>query len=227
MRLIGRLRLILFIFITQFFGYVTANAQNSYQFEHINLPIEKQDTQALCLLEDSRGFIWIGFNGGLSYYDGYKGKSVLLVLADGTKQEFSRVQSLVEDRDHNIWVGTNNGVYIYNPATGVSNHLNDPKIANSTCRSLNITSKGEILVGTTNGLYIVNGEKEIIEQYIHQPGLEHSLSNSVIRTTYEDNEGNIWIGTYDKLNLLERENKRITHFRLQSSESSMVAVSGT
>lgn len=75
------------------------------------------------------------------------------------------------------------------------------------------------MVGTVIGLYIFNTNQELIEQYVHQTGIENSISNNVIRTSYEDENGNIWIGTYDKLNLLERKKKNIRRFNLQQSDS--------
>jgi len=208
-----------FFTILSFFCISNLYAQTNYKFEHIDLPFDVLDTKANSILEDSKGFIWLGFDTGVVIYDGYKGKYIRSKAQDESIQSFGNVNSLVEDVNGNIWVGTSNGVHIYNPTKETSVYINDSKINNSNCRSLSTTSKGEILISTENGFYIYNVDGEFLEQYIHQPTIENSLSHNVVRCSYEGNNGDIWIGTYDKLNLLDRKNKKITHFKLQRKDS--------
>lgn len=99
------------------------HAQYTHQFEHIELPIEKQDLGANSILEDSKGLIWFGLSEGLVVYDGYNGKIVLRVLDEDEISEFGRVEALIEDKSGKIWVGTNSGVYVYDPVTGNSKPL--------------------------------------------------------------------------------------------------------
>jgi signal transduction histidine kinase/ligand-binding sensor domain-containing protein/DNA-binding response OmpR family regulator len=206
--------------ILLYFYALNLSAQGNYKFEHIELPTEQIDQKARCILEDSKGFIWFGFDNGLVIYDGYKGKKISLVLETRNARNFPSVAALVEDTNGKIWIGTQNGVYIYNPIKETSVYLDDPKINGKSCRSLSTTSKGEILIGTQgDGLLIYNSEGVFLEQYSHQLSIENSLSNNVVRNTYEDKSGNIWIGTYDKLNLLNRKEKKISHFKLQLRDS--------
>lgn len=218
------MRFIKFHFIYLFAIFIctytaAVKAQGNHKFEHIELPSEVEDSRANCIFEDSRGFIWFGFNNGLVLYDGYKGKVISCILENGSSQSFGPVISIVEDIKGNIWVGSAFGVFIYNPIKETSILLNDAHINGKTFRSLNTTSKGEILIGTVSGLLIYNMDGTFIAQYIHQPSIENSLSNNVVRTIYEDKNENLWIGTYDKLNLLDRKQKKITQFKLQKSDS--------
>lgn len=211
--------LILFFTVFTLFYATSISAQKNHEFEHINLPTEVVDSKANCILEDSNGFIWFGFNNGLVVYDGYKGKIVSCVLKDGSSQGFGAVNSLVEDINGKIWVGTPNSVFIYNPIKETSVSLNDSKVNGKSFRSLFATSKGEILINTEDGLLIYDLNGSFLEQYKHQPTIENSLSSKVVRCSYEDKSGNIWVGTYDKLNLLDRKQKKISHFKLQQSDS--------
>ena len=209
-----------FLTILSFFYAASLNAQGNYKFEHIDLPTEQLDQKSRCLLEGSNGFMYFGFDNGLVIYDGYKGKKISLVLENRNPRNFPPVASLTEDANGNIWVGTPIGVYIYNPTQETSVYLNDPKINGQSIRSLYTTSKGEILVGTRGGgLLIYDSEGVFLEQYIHQPSIENSLSSNVVRSSYEDQKGNLWIGTHDKLNLIDRKHKRLSHFKLQRRDS--------
>ncbi len=218
------MRFIKFHFIYLFaifscFFTTSVNAQGNHKFEHIALPSEVEDSKANCILEDATGFIWFGFDFGLVVYDGYKGKVVNSVVENNTSQGFGSVTSLIEDLNGKIWVGTSNGVFIYNPVKETSVYLSDSKIREKSIRSLSTTSKGETLIGTVEGLFIYSLDGVFLEQYRHQPSIENSLSNNVVRCSYEDSNGNIWIGTYDKLNLLNRKEKKLSNFKLQLSDS--------
>lgn len=209
-----------FFTILSFFYVANVFAQSNYKFEHIELPSEITDSKASCILEDSEGFLYFGVGSQLVIYDGYKGKNIACILEDGEERVFGSVDSLIEDIHGKIWVGTSNGVYIYDPIKETSVYLNDIHILEKPCRSLNTTLKGDILIGTQEGgLFIFSSEGVFKEQYIHQSGIENSLSNNIVRCTFEDKDGNIWIGTYDKLNLLNRKKKELSHFKLQKSDS--------
>ena len=65
------------------------SSQQKHKFDQINLPGEFQNIKAYCVLEDSKGFIWIGFEQGLVFFDGYSGKSIHPNTNDGQTASFS------------------------------------------------------------------------------------------------------------------------------------------
>ena len=62
------------------------------------------------IMQDSRGFIWIGTYKGLNRYDGNTFK-VYGMLEMGLDSDF--VYSIVEDSEGNLWIGTDKGVCMY------------------------------------------------------------------------------------------------------------------
>lgn len=68
--------------------------------------VEGLSTNVLyCVMQDSRGFIWIGTDAGVSRYDGYSFKSI--GMADGLSD--NEVFQIVEDNRNRLWFLTYNG----------------------------------------------------------------------------------------------------------------------
>jgi ligand-binding sensor domain-containing protein len=63
----------------------------------------------MCVLHDSRGFIWIGGQVGLYRYDGYELKYYSRVPFDSTSLSTNWVMTIKEDFQGNLWIGTNGG----------------------------------------------------------------------------------------------------------------------
>src|SRR4051812_2815003 len=77
-------------------------------------------------LQDKEGYMWIGTQGGLVRYDGYKTRAYQFGLEDPTRFDIS---SVYEDRSGELWVGTTHGdLYHYNRATDTFVHYeHNPK----------------------------------------------------------------------------------------------------
>lgn len=66
----------------------------------------------------------------------------------------------------------------------------------TSVRSFFIDKKGHIWLGTLDGLYILNPNTREYTHFIHSDSDPFSLPNNSIWTINEDNQRNIWIGTY-------------------------------
>ena len=81
------------------------------QFAHINTSNSALSSDCVkALLQDSRGFIWIGTVSGVNRYDGTRIKTY---MAPDLGQVSDFVTCLEEDSDGNIWVATSTGVSYY------------------------------------------------------------------------------------------------------------------
>jgi len=138
------------------------------------------------LYEDNEGQLWVGTHGGVFVYkNGHFHRPTHLALP-----ERSVVQAISQDSGGTFWFGTNRGL--------VSLTKNDTTLFTTTnglatddVRVVLPTRSGELLVGGYGGLTrIRNG------QFSHWTEREGLPSNNV-RSLYEDNDGVIWIGTYD------------------------------
>ena len=91
----------------------TAQADVSqYKFTHLTTADSGLSFDGVSsIMQDSRGFVWVGTSHGLNRYDGRKFD---VFFTDKLGLETDYVRCLVEDRDGNIWIGTDNGVCRYN-----------------------------------------------------------------------------------------------------------------
>ncbi|HEX4373821.1 MAG TPA: two-component regulator propeller domain-containing protein, partial [Puia sp.] len=85
-------------------------AQNQQlHFDHLGTENGLSELNPNCILQDSRGFIWIGTADGLNRYDGYKFKIFRNDIKDATTIGNNYIQDIIEDKSGNIWVATVGG----------------------------------------------------------------------------------------------------------------------
>ena len=97
------------IFFVQF--YITLLIPQSDEFKFENLSIENglSSNRVTSVIQDSKGFIWIGTEDGLNRFDGYTFKKYLNKRGDKNSLSNNYVWSLSEDEKGNIWIATNGG----------------------------------------------------------------------------------------------------------------------
>ena len=105
--------IILLVFIV-FSG--VCNAQNdSYYFKNYQVQNGLSSNTITTILQDKKGFIWIGTRNGLNRFDGNTFKVFHNVLSDAQSLGSNSIFSLFEDEKEQLWVGTYSGIYLYNP----------------------------------------------------------------------------------------------------------------
>ena len=58
------------------------------------------------IVQDHRGYIWIGTNEGLNCFDGYECKVYLNETGNPHSLPDNKINILFEDSEHNLWIGT-------------------------------------------------------------------------------------------------------------------------
>jgi len=118
-----RVQIWLFLFVA---AAIKSFAQ-LYPFDQYTSKDGLLSNYVLASCSDSRGYIWVGTNDGLSQYGGNSFKNS--TVADGLA--FSRATCLIESRKESgpLWVGTNGGaVLVWGDHRGNGNGNNSPDL---------------------------------------------------------------------------------------------------
>lgn len=207
----------LIIFVFPVCGY----AQNeSLQFEHIGTREGLSQVNVNCIIQDSRGFMWIGTRNGLNRYDGYKFVTFRNDVKDPHSLSNNMIIDLAEDSDGNIWAATQLGLNRYDRKTEsfvrYVHDDNDPKsLSNNLVNHITIDHQGSLWVATQNGgLDRYDMKSKVFEHHRHVDGDMNNISNDNIRTIYEDSSHNLWVGTAQGgLSLYDRKTNTFTRIR--------------
>lgn len=91
------------------FSKAPRHALPDYDFQQLSIKDGLSVNSILCILQDKKGFLWLGTSNGLNKYDG---KSFTVYQHEpGNPRSLgsSYISSLYLDRDENLWIGTVNG----------------------------------------------------------------------------------------------------------------------
>lgn len=160
------------------------------------------------ILQDNRGFIWIGTANGLNRFDGIAFKAYRSDIKDSTTIPGSGITSLVEDAHGNIWVMTSNTLCVYNREK--DNFLRKTLMVNG--RNYNnfflysslVDSKGYLWASSPNvGIFRFKMDKNFsISNSVIKSDLylldENDVDNTLKSNVYsfvEDEEGKIWVAS--------------------------------
>ena len=189
------------------FGFFDKKQEQITTYNLENLP-SLSSSSTIVSFEDSYGFLWNGSQDkGLNVYRIRKGK---LEKTDSDLSGINKLPSLyvkciVEDHLGNIWIGTTKGLAVYVRSRGEFQviPLGSDGPTNHGIFSLLEDSNKTLWIGTLGeGLYTIDlkvfNENHIDELPIRHVRVldRHSISQTTIRSIYEDRDKNIWLGTH-------------------------------
>lgn len=150
--------------------------------------LKKGSVQALSSYQND---IWVAVNDSIYRWDDENGKLEFL-MKTGLPHNIITIQW---DRDKNLWIGTERGLYVAEQGHDLSCIIPDFEIYR-----IFESSRQGIWVGTRmRGLYKIDKDKKITA-FRYRPSDQYTVASDQIREFVEDNQGNIWIGTFSGLN---------------------------
>lgn len=127
---------------------------------------------------DSRGYLWLGHNSGLSCYNTNTGSFESTADVNNSIGHRS-CTSIIEDNLGNIWVGTNNGLVCVSP-DNMSTHIYTlvDGLSNMNVSCVQIDNNGMLWCSTQGGLNRVNPATGQITSYYSGYGLVDKTYNN-------------------------------------------------
>jgi ligand-binding sensor domain-containing protein/signal transduction histidine kinase len=187
-------------------------AQNeSLRFEHLGFEDGLSHINVNTILQDSKGFIWIGTLDGLNKYDGYTFTKYKFDPLDPNSLSQNFIYTLWEDKQGMIWMGTFEGLCKFDRYTEKFTRYKPDakaKFADPNITSISEDNNGMIWVGSASG-GLCRFDKQMgkfLPEYFDlgfpkQTGEESEL-HDLITCIYKDRSGLLWIGNSTGLHQL-------------------------
>lgn len=149
---------------------VVANAQSGWEsglyFRDIPVGQGLSQSSVYCMLQDNKGFIWIGTKDGLNRYDGYEFLTFKYDQRDSESLSNNEIICLENDQNKYLWIGTRSGgINRLHFATGDITRYNNLTY-DDLVQDLESDSLNNLWAGTSEGLLLFladeTGERNMV-----------------------------------------------------------------
>jgi signal transduction histidine kinase/ligand-binding sensor domain-containing protein len=196
-------------------------------------PDFKPNNMIISLFLDKSGILWLGTNGyGISKLNPYinnfsfytKGKEGL---------SFASIRSFYQDKNENLYIGGYGGINKINLSTGKYSYLKD--IVKTNLNSLNTS------------IYVIEGDKDYPNKYLwlgteggglykldiptgtldDKPFNDLLTKQKISKGIYsilDDGEGNLWVGSYTGLHIINKKSYTCRSFEYNPSDPSSISL---
>jgi len=184
----------------------TGFAQSStVRFRHLSLEEGLSSTYVTSIIQDRKGFMWVGTWKGLNRYDGYQFKTFRHDPADSLSLGSGGVYDILEDRDGILWIGMSSGLDRFDRKTETFTHFfqenNDiTNLNGNVVLSLHEDREGNLWVGTVRGLICYQKKTGQSFRFQNDPNNPNSLCDNFISAICQTRDGSVWVGTRNGLN---------------------------
>lgn len=160
---------------------------------------------AYTLLPHNQKEMWLGTKKGVRLIDIEEKKALGLpqVIAQHKALNEAKILIIKKDLQGNFWFGAeDSGLFIYNTKEqSLTHHFigNENKrtgIPSNWIKDILVRKNGEVWIATRNGLSVYHPQKKSFKNYTHHPGDEQSLADNSLWSLMNDQQGNVWAGTF-------------------------------
>ncbi|HEX6928035.1 MAG TPA: two-component regulator propeller domain-containing protein, partial [Gammaproteobacteria bacterium] len=169
------------------------------------------------IVQDTRGFIWLGTEDGLHRFDGYEMAVYQARPGDEAGLQADGVEHLVVDDAGDLWIATyGGGVSRRSATTGKFTHFlhspdNPTGLRSNFVFRLAMNSDGRVWVASTAGIDLLDpGTGETLQ---FPAGDASGLPSDDIWSLLVDSQGTVWLGAVDGLFIYKPQERRFALFR--------------
>ncbi|MBX7223696.1 MAG: protein kinase [Blastocatellia bacterium] len=171
------------------------------QFGQIPFENELSQNTVQCIVQDPKGFLWIGTSDGLNRYDGYRFQIYRNRPDDPQSLPNNDINALCVDRTGTLWIGTQGGgLCRYDPARDCFVSLRatgrtPSDLPDDNIREILEDANGTLWVGAFQGLFACDRDRTSWRAFRHDPRNPHSLPPFPVFALCSDLKGRLWVGT--------------------------------
>lgn len=202
-----------FCVLACFFITIFCQAQSveeHYYFKNLSIRNGLLQNTVNAILQDRKGFMWLGTKDGLNRYDGLSFRKFKHDAANPRSIGNSFITSLYEDFNDNIWVGTDAGVYIYYPEKEAFEEFDCQSLEKTRIeRSVSMIAgdkQGRVWIAVeAQGMFCYDTRQKLLRNY---PLSE--ISSNIKCFTF-DSGGTLWLGFYGDGLYYSKDNLATVH----------------
>ncbi len=161
-------------------------------------PIASSLEIATALEEDGDGFLWVGTQGGLARWDGYRFRGYLRDPADPGALQDNFINCLHTDPSGRLWIGTSAGGlarYDRDHDRFITLGAGPNGLSHVRVWAIADDGAGGLWIGTDGGLDRLDPDTGAITRLRHDDSDRGSLPNDHIYALLRDHAGVLWVGT--------------------------------
>lgn len=182
-----------------------------------------------CMVQDQKGYIWIGTIDGLNRYDGLSYELYYHDPTDSTTISGNYIICMLVDAEGRLWIGTQKGVDLYderyNQFIRLSDVVLDEKgITKQYVTGLEQDEEGQIWISTYRGVARYNSATNTLEQLeVDESGRSDALVKQDVVSVCTGREGRIWLG-YEHGWISEWHKGKFAHYQVLDGEIPMYEI---
>jgi len=195
---------------------------NTLFFKRYNRMNGLSQNSVYAIAQDNLDFIWLATGKGLNRFDGYSFTNYYHDFDDKESISTSRVVDIAVDKWNRIWLATDGGLnyfdyekevfYAYNKTDNDSTSISGDRV-----KCILVDKTGYLWVGTRTGLNVsilpLDSLKNLPTDKLKFKRINQDLlSNKLITNLFEDDNGDIWVGTVNGLNKIEKDNFTVEQY---------------
>lgn len=199
----------------------------NYLFRNITTDNGLVCAQVHAILQDKKGFLWVGTTDGLNKYDSFSFKKYLPEKNNKNSIQAYNISNLFQDKNGLLWIFFSSGeLSYYNPLTDEFTNFSTqqlkkiiPGFSRMTCFFEGVHN--QVLLGTNGGLLIFD---ETTKQLSTVSKKLSVVSNSEIRNISKDIHNNIWFATSDGFAKFDTKTNKYSNYCIPKTSISYIFV---
>lgn len=175
-----------------------------YSYRYYNSNQGLSNNSIVSILQDYKGYIWVGTQDGLNRFDGKSFKTYRNNVDDKNSLSNNYIICIFEDRDSTLWIGTRGGgLSKFNRANdNFTNYFyqanNTSSISHAEVSSIYEDNQNNLWIGTDGGgLNLFNKHSEKFTRCDNKTTNSDGSNPLKILAINGDDHGNLLIGTWD------------------------------